>query len=79
MKKRHVFILFFLLFFAIYSFAQQRKPHPVKFEKISDNLYEILGGQGSRGGAYIGDNGVLGLDTGRTIHNFHILLKHSTT
>ena len=30
-----------------------------KFEKISDNLYQVLGGRGSNGGAYIGDNGVL--------------------
>jgi len=57
MKKRCIFILFFLLLFVSYSFAQ-----PVKLKKISDRLYEILGGRGANGGAYIGDNGVLIID-----------------
>jgi len=43
-------------------YAQQREVEPVEFRKISDGLYEIVGGRGARGGAYIGDNGVLVID-----------------
>ncbi|MFC1562730.1 MBL fold metallo-hydrolase [candidate division KSB1 bacterium] len=64
MKKitKLIFISFFFLLCVSYSFAQQRKAQPVEFKKISDRLYEILGGQGANGGAYIGDNGVLLID-----------------
>ena len=62
MKKRCIFIAFFLLLFVSYSFAQRGETPPVKFKKISDRLYEILGGRGANGGAYIGDNGVLIID-----------------
>jgi len=43
-------------------FGRRRPAQPVEFKKISDRLYEIVGGQGSRGGAYIGDDGVLIID-----------------
>jgi glyoxylase-like metal-dependent hydrolase (beta-lactamase superfamily II) len=49
------------------SFAQraagQRQATPLTFRKISDSLYEILGGRGANGGAYIGGNGVLLIDS----------------
>jgi glyoxylase-like metal-dependent hydrolase (beta-lactamase superfamily II) len=45
------------------SFGRQRNSQPVEFKRISNNLYEILGGRGSRTGAYIGDNGVLLIDS----------------
>ena len=43
-------------------YAQHREVEPVEFRKISDRLCEIVGGRGARGGAYIGDNGVLVID-----------------
>lgn len=43
--------------------AQQRETPPVAFSKISDRLYEVTGGSGAHGGMYIGDNGVLLIDT----------------
>ncbi|MHC4463772.1 MAG: MBL fold metallo-hydrolase [Planctomycetota bacterium] len=43
--------------------GRQRGSQPVEFKKISNNLYEILGGRGSSTGAYIGDNGVLLIDS----------------
>ena len=61
-KAKIVLIPFFILSFMPYSFAQQRETEPVEFKKISDSLYEILGGRGARGGAYIGDDGVLIID-----------------
>jgi cyclase len=42
--------------------AQQQEPKPVKLNKISDNLYEVLDGKGARGGVFIGDNGVMVID-----------------
>jgi len=44
------------------AFSQQREAAPVEFKKISERLYEISGGQGAKGGAYIGDEGVLIVD-----------------
>lgn len=44
------------------STAQQREVLPVRLEMISEGLYGILDGRGARGGAYIGDNGVLLID-----------------
>ena len=35
----------------------------MEFKKISAGLYEIVGGRGSRTGAYVGDNGVLLIDS----------------
>jgi len=66
MKKikisQFIFSIFVLLWLIPWSFAQQRETQPVEFRKISDNLYETIGGSGARGGAYIGDNGVLIID-----------------
>lgn len=52
-----------LLLLVAVSPGQRRNSQPVEFKKISNNLYEILGGRGSRTGAYIGDNGVLLIDS----------------
>ncbi len=52
-----------LLLFVSVSPGRQRDSQPVEFKKISNNLYEILGGRGARAGAYIGDNGVLLIDS----------------
>lgn len=44
------------------AFTQNQETSPVILEQISGNLYEILDGLGSKGGAYIGDNGILVID-----------------
>lgn len=67
MKKFNVFniaMIFttLLLLFLSYSFAQQREVQPVQFKKLSERIYEVVGGQGARGGVYIGDNEVLLID-----------------
>ena len=61
MKKNisTVFISFFLL--VSLAFAQRQVP-PVRLEKISEGLYQILGGSGANGGLFIGENGVLVID-----------------
>lgn len=56
-----------LLFVSFVSLsAQERNEEPVTFNKISEHLYEITGGRGARSGAYIGDNGVLIIDSKMT-------------
>jgi glyoxylase-like metal-dependent hydrolase (beta-lactamase superfamily II) len=42
--------------------AQQGATSPVTLNRIGDNLYEVLGGSGANGGAYIGEYGVLLID-----------------
>jgi len=44
------------------AFTQDQETPPVQLSKISGNLYEVLDGRGSNGGAYIGDNGILVID-----------------
>ncbi|MFC2161791.1 MBL fold metallo-hydrolase [Acidobacteriota bacterium] len=68
MKKKPIFytLLCLILVFTCFSFTQQRQAPPIKLEKISDRLYQILGGSGANGGFYIGDNGVLVIDTKQT-------------
>ncbi len=54
-----------MLVFAIVfqtAFTQDQETPPVRLEKVSGNLYEGLDGRGSKGGAYIGDNGILVID-----------------
>ncbi len=60
--KFNLSILFSILLFSNTIYAQQQEQQPVEFRSISDNLYEVLGGRGAQGGAYIGDNGVLLVD-----------------
>jgi cyclase len=42
--------------------AQQQEVEPVRLEKISENLYQILGGRGANGGCFAGENAVLVID-----------------
>lgn len=46
-----------------FSYTQQKERTPVSLEKISESLYEIIGGRGANGGLYIGENGLLLVDT----------------
>ena len=63
MKKfvRSILILS-LLFISKAVLAQQQETPLVKLNPISENLYEIVGGSGAGGGAYIGDDGILIID-----------------
>lgn len=67
-KKRKILLVLFFSFLLLLSpsFGQQRETPPVALEKISDNLFQILGGRGANGGVYIGDNGVLVIDSKMT-------------
>ena len=56
-------VLFFCVLFTSVPFAQAQGMLPVKLKLISGGIYEILEGRGARGGAYIGSNGVLLIDS----------------
>jgi glyoxylase-like metal-dependent hydrolase (beta-lactamase superfamily II) len=61
MKK--IFSTIFISFFLLVSLTfAQSQVLPVGLEKISEGLYQILGGSGANGGVYIGENGVLVID-----------------
>jgi glyoxylase-like metal-dependent hydrolase (beta-lactamase superfamily II) len=62
-KGKFILILFCSLFIvSASSLSQQREAPPVKLEKISDSLYQILGGRGANGGVYVGTEGVMVID-----------------
>jgi len=42
--------------------AQQRETPPVRLAPVAANIYEVLEGQGARGGAYIGSDAVVLID-----------------
>jgi cyclase len=66
-KGKILLILFFsFLLLSSQSFAQEQESPPVRLEKLSGNLYQILGGRGANGGVYIGDSGVLVIDAKMT-------------
>ena len=52
----------FILAFSPLSSSQQRQTSPVTLQKISENLFEVLGGRGARGGVYTGENAVVVID-----------------
>jgi len=62
MKKKIELVLMLVLLLVSNSIGQRRAEQPVEFKKISDRLFEIVGGRGAQGGAYIGDDGVLVID-----------------
>jgi glyoxylase-like metal-dependent hydrolase (beta-lactamase superfamily II) len=56
-------IIFAFLLSTMLCIAQQKETKPVSLNKISDNLYEVLDGKGARGGLFVGDNGIMLIDT----------------
>jgi len=70
-RNRVIKILLLILIFvfggmAFLVAAQPRKVEPVRMEKLSPRLYQILGGRGANGGFYVGDDGVLVIDAKMT-------------
>ncbi len=62
MKKLHFSFILVSSLIMQTAFTQNQETHPVRLEKISGSLYELLDGRGSNGGAYIGDHGILVID-----------------
>jgi len=63
MKLKSCLLTSILLFSFFFITAQNREVKPVTLDKISDNLYQVLGGRGATGGMYIGENKVLIIDS----------------
>ena len=64
MKKniKIILVTVFIFSLVLVSLGQRQGASPVEFRKISERLFEITGGQGASGGAYVGDNGILIID-----------------
>jgi glyoxylase-like metal-dependent hydrolase (beta-lactamase superfamily II) len=54
--------IFLAVLLSFAAFSQQQETPPITIEKISDNLYQLLGGRGANGGFYFGENEVLVID-----------------
>ena len=61
MKTNNLFTALFLLLY-LTSAGQQQEVQPLTVEKISDKLYQLVGGRGANAGMYIGENDVLIID-----------------
>jgi glyoxylase-like metal-dependent hydrolase (beta-lactamase superfamily II) len=55
-------IISVFLLSSLVCIAQPQAIKPVKLNKISENLYEVLDGKGARSGVFIGDNGIMVID-----------------
>jgi cyclase len=62
MKTRIIPVILFLLI-STFIAAQNQAPQPVSLEKVSGNIYQVLGGSGANDGVYIGENNVLVVDS----------------
>ena len=61
-----VFTIVLSVCFCLDLYAQQppqQPPKPVRFEKLSENFYQVLDGRGAQGGVYIGDDAMLLVDS----------------
>lgn len=55
-----------ILFSSMLLTAQERETLPVTLEKVSESVYQIMGGSGANGGIIIGESGVLVVDAKMT-------------
>jgi glyoxylase-like metal-dependent hydrolase (beta-lactamase superfamily II) len=58
--------LLVLVFTSLLLTAQERETAPVTLDKISESVYQIMGGRGCNGGVIIGENGILVIDSKMT-------------
>ena len=56
-------IIIVLVLTAIVLEAQERAVSPVSLDKITERVYQLMGGRGSNGGVIIGENAVLVVDS----------------
>jgi cyclase len=61
-NKRTPGTLLMLAFMGTLVMAQERNMAPVTLEKVSESVYQILGGRGANGGLVLGDNAALVID-----------------
>ena len=60
--KTTITILILSIILPLTARSQQQEPAPLTVEKISENLFQLVGGRGANSGMYIGDNEVLLID-----------------
>ena len=52
----------FLIFTGMMLTAQERETPPLTLDKVSESVYQLMGGSGSNGGVIVGENAVLLID-----------------
>lgn len=64
LQKMKTILLFIIaeILFGVLVKGQHQEESPITIEKISDNLFQLIGGRGANAGMYIGDNAVLIID-----------------
>jgi len=63
MKFKNYFLTSLFVISVLIVQAQNRETKPITLDRISDNLYQVLGGRGASGGMYIGENEVIVIDS----------------
>ena len=58
--KTNKFILTTFILLAIANEVSCQETTPVSLQKVSGEIYQILGGRGANGGLFIGENSVFG-------------------
>ncbi len=58
--------LLLIVFSSVILRAQEREIPPLTLEKVSENIYQILGGSGANGGVIIGESEILVIDSKMT-------------
>lgn len=59
-------VLLLIVFSSVILRAQERETSPLTLEKVSGNVYQILGGSGANGGVIIGESEILVIDSKMT-------------
>lgn len=63
MKSEKFYPVLFILIIVNVVLAFPSDTPPVRLDRVSDRLFTISGGKGADGGVYIGDNGILVIDS----------------
>ena len=66
---KHTTILLLIVLASTVIIAQERETPPLTLEKISGNVYQILGGSGANGGVIIGESEILVIDSKMTLES----------
>lgn len=61
--KNILLIFTCVLMFSLYAKSQEQEIPPLTVEKISDRLFQLVGGRGANSGMYISDNEVVLIDS----------------
>ena len=75
-RSKRGLLLAFLSFLLIQFLpAQQGQNPPVQLVPVAENLYQVSGGRGAQGGAFVGETGVLLIDAKMDQNSFNQVVE----